>query len=128
MAYELQVTGIGSSYQEQLRRQVQFPECGVGLSMGYLLVHRQIQNGMVWVYQRRTPPTPPPGEAQTYWVSLPAILEKIRCPVEDCQGKAKNWNNLRVHFENFHVRDTIVILEDGNLPYPRYPKCDMVVA
>ena len=32
-----------------------------------------------------------------------------------------------VHFWRRHVRDTIIILEEGNLPHPRFKNCDMFV-
>ena len=31
-----------------------------------------------------------------------------------------------VHFFHRHVRDTVIILEEVNLPHPRYPRCDML--
>ena len=34
---------------------------------------------------------------------------------------------MRVHFMNRHVLDTVVILEEGNLPCPRCARCDMLV-
>ena len=34
---------------------------------------------------------------------------------------------MRVHFWNQHVRDTVLIMEEGNLPHPCYPLCDMMV-
>ena len=34
---------------------------------------------------------------------------------------------MRVHFMHRHVLDTVVILEDGNLPYPHFPQCDILV-
>ena len=34
---------------------------------------------------------------------------------------------MRVHFWNWNVRDTVVILEEGNLPHSRCPLCDMLV-
>ena len=34
---------------------------------------------------------------------------------------------MRVHLWNWHVRDTVVILEKGNLTHPRFPLCDMLV-
>ena len=34
---------------------------------------------------------------------------------------------MRVHFCNRHVRDTVVILEEGKLPHPRFPLCYMLV-
>ena len=34
---------------------------------------------------------------------------------------------MRVHFLHRHVHDTVVILEEGNLPLPRCPRCDLRV-
>ena len=34
---------------------------------------------------------------------------------------------MRVHFVHRHVHDTVVILEEGNLPLPRCPRCDLRV-
>ena len=34
---------------------------------------------------------------------------------------------MRVHFWRRHVRDTVIILEEGNLPHPQCEKCDMLV-
>ena len=34
---------------------------------------------------------------------------------------------MRVHFWRRHVRDTVIILEEGNLPLPRCENCDMLV-
>ena len=33
-----------------------------------------------------------------------------------------------VHICHWHVWDTVVILEEGNLPHPRCPLCDMMVS
>ena len=35
--------------------------------------------------------------------------------------------DLQVHFLHRNVRDTVVILEEGNLFHPRCPRCDMLV-
>ena len=32
---------------------------------------------------------------------------------------------MRVHFLHQHVRYTVIILEEGNLPHPRFPRCNM---
>ena len=32
-----------------------------------------------------------------------------------------------VHFVQRHVQDTVAMLEEGNLPHPRCPRCDMQV-
>ena len=34
---------------------------------------------------------------------------------------------MRVHFLHRHVHDTVVMLEEGNLPLPRCPRCDLQV-
>ena len=34
---------------------------------------------------------------------------------------------MRVHFWRRHVRDIIIILEEGNFPHPRCENCDMFV-
>ena len=34
---------------------------------------------------------------------------------------------MRVHFWRRHVREVVIILEEGNLPHPRCPRCDMLV-
>ena len=34
---------------------------------------------------------------------------------------------MRVQFWHRHVRDTVVILEEDNLPHKRFPLCDMLV-
>ena len=33
---------------------------------------------------------------------------------------------MRMHFWHQQLRDTMVILEEGNLPHPRCPMCDML--
>ena len=34
---------------------------------------------------------------------------------------------MRVHFFHRHVRDTVIILEEGNIPQPWCPCCDILV-
>ena len=48
-------------------------------------------------------------------------------PVEGCPGRAAKRTAIWVHFLHRHVLDTMVILEEGNLPHPRSPQCDMLV-
>ena len=35
---------------------------------------------------------------------------------------------MRLHFVHRHVQDTVVMLEEGNLPLIRYPWCDLQVS
>ena len=34
---------------------------------------------------------------------------------------------MRVHFVHRHVQDTVVMLEEGKLPHPRCPRCNLQV-
>ena len=48
-------------------------------------------------------------------------------PSRRVPGRAGTRTAMRVHFWRRHVRDTIIILEEGNLPHPRCENCDMFV-
>ena len=47
--------------------------------------------------------------------------------VKGCSGRELTQMTMRVHFWHGHVRNTVLILEEGNLPHPRCPLCDMLV-
>ena len=66
-------------------------------------------------------------EPRTYRMVFPTRVGHRPCPVEECSGWALTRTAMRVHFSHQHVRDTVVILEEGNLPHPRFPLCDMLV-
>ena len=66
------------------------------------------------------------GESQTLLLEFPKG-GAMECPVEGCPGRAGTRTAMHVHFWRKHVRDTIIILEEGNLPHPRCTNCDMFV-
>ena len=47
--------------------------------------------------------------------------------MEGCQGWATIRTNFRIHFVHRHVRDTVVILGEGNRPHLRCDRCNMFV-
>ena len=49
------------------------------------------------------------------------------CPVKGCSGWVLTRTEMRVNFWHWHVRVTMVILEEGNPPHPWCPLCDMLV-
>ena len=51
-----------------------------------------------------------------------------QCPVEGCPGVSETRAAMRVHFVHRNVHNTVVILEEGNLPLPRCPRCDLQVS
>ena len=62
-----------------------------------------------------------------YCMALPAKEVPRSCPVEGCTGRAATRTAIRVHFLHRHGLDTMVILEEGNLPHLRCPRCNMLV-
>ena len=51
----------------------------------------------------------------------------LACPVGGYPGRLTSRIALQIHFMHRHVQDTVVILEEGSHPLPRYPKCDIFV-
>ena len=49
------------------------------------------------------------------------------CSIRGCMGQAATRTAMRVHFFHQHVRDTVIIVEEGNLPHPWCPRCNMLV-
>ena len=47
--------------------------------------------------------------------------------MEGCPGRAGTRTVMRVYFWRRHVRDIVIILEEGNFPHPRCPRCNMLV-
>ena len=58
-------------------------------------------------------------EPQMYRMAFLAKGVPQRCLVEGCPGRMAMRTAMRVHFIHRHVRDTIVVFEEGNLPHPR---------
>ena len=63
-----------------------------------------------------------------YNMSFLAKGDRRRCPVERCPGVLATRTAMRMHFVHRHVHDTVVMLEEGNPPLPRCPRCDLQVS
>ena len=48
--------------------------------------------------------------------------------MEGCPGVLATRAAMQVHFVQRHVHDTVVILEEGNLPLQKGPRCDLQVS
>ena len=48
--------------------------------------------------------------------------------MEGCPGMLATRAAMRVHFLHRHVNNTVMLLEEGNLPLPRFPRCDLQVS
>ena len=64
---------------------------------------------------------------RTYKMAFLTRAGPMPCPVEGYSGRASTQTAMRVQLWHRHVRDTVVILEEGDLPHPRCPLCDMLV-
>ena len=69
------------------------------------------------------PPTD--GGTRAYKMSFPEKGGQRRYPVERCPGVLATRAAMRVHFVHRHVQNTVVMLEKGNPPLPRCPRCDL---
>ena len=56
-----------------------------------------------------------------YKMNFPTKGGRQQCPVEGCPGVSETRAAMWVHFVHRHVHDTVVILEEGNLPLPQCP-------
>ena len=68
---------------------------------------------------------PHPIGDPNFCVSLPKAAMILACPLGGCHGRAMSQTNIQVHFVNCHVRDIIVIMEEGNHPHPLVPGHNM---
>ena len=58
-------------------------------------------------------------DPRTYRMDFTAKAGPISCPVEACSGRAATCTATRLQFWHRHIQDTVVILEESNLPHPR---------
>ena len=70
---------------------------------------------------------PPPAEPRLYRVSFSKAAWFIGSPVESWTGRRNNLTYLHIHFVHRHVQDTILILEEYNLPQHHFLVWNMIV-
>ena len=124
-AYEQHVTGIGPSYQEWLRCRVQFPECGVELTLGSLLVHQKILS-CVGRGGQGTPTLPPPGGPDLASI-ITSDTGPNPMPSGGVSGGIRKPDQPPGSLCAPPRSGKIVIMEEGNQPYPPCPKFDMSI-
>ena len=120
-AYRRRMMGEGHSYRERQKKRVQCRECGEEMAAVSMAGHMKTKHGQA-TEERWSWTTSDTGEElQTYRMEFIAKGGPRSCPVEGCPGRAATRTAIRVHFLHRHVRDTVVILEEGNLPHPQCP-------
>ena len=100
--------------------------CGEFLAVGSMSSHLMTRHGKAAAQRHLWAPQTDEGP-KTYKMSFPEKGGRRRCPVEGCLGVLATRTDMRVHFLHRHVHNTVVMLEEGNLPLPRCPRCDLQV-
>ena len=123
------MTREGRSFKEQQQEQVSCLECGKELAKGSLVTCRQTQHGGdTGMLGSEVDKVDRGGDKpRTHRMAFPTRAGPRPCPVEGCSGQVSTRTAMKLHFWNQNVIDTVVILEEGNLPHPRCPLCDMMV-
>ena len=116
--YRRRITGDGSSFRERQRERVACGECGAELAAGSLSSHMMARHGKAAPRQHLWAPQTT-GGPRVYKINFPTKGGRRQCPVEGCPGVSETRAAMRVHFVHRHVHDTVVILEEGNLPLTR---------
>ena len=126
-AYGRKKTGEGPTYRERQKEQVECRECGKEMAAGFLESHRMTQHRQVKEEQWSWEALATGGDMQTYRLAFPTKGGPRSFPVEGFPGRAGTQKAMRMHLCSRHVRDIVIILEEGNLPHPRCSGCDMLV-
>ena len=125
--YGRRMTGEVPTYRERHKGRVQCGEYRKEMAAGSLASHRVTQHGRAAEEQLIWDASATGGEPQTYRMAFPNKGGPRSCPVEGCPGWAGTRTAMRMQFFNRYVQDIVIILEEGNLPHPRCPRCDMLV-
>ena len=120
-AYGRKMTGNGPTYCKKRKKRVECGDCGKEMAAGSLETHLMIQHGKAkmdkWSWNEVATGG---GETQTYRIEFSTKGGTREYPVESCPGRARTRTAMRVHLWRRHVRDIVIILEEGNLPHPRW--------
>ena len=114
-------------YTERHRERVVCGESGTVITVGSMSSHLMTRHGKAATRRHLWAPQTN-GGPMMYKMYFPAKGGHRRCLVERCLGVLATQAEMRVHFLHRHVHNTVVILEEGNLPLPRCPRCDLQVS
>ena len=128
-AYCRRVEGVGESHRERSLQKVKCDLCGAEVNRQHLKVHqtRRACNTGQKDYQATLQnhvaelSSDPPESIEVeepesqYLVSMDGVT-KTTCPVANCPFGAVIPGKMRKHFRARHMRDTIIVEEEGHLP------------
>ena len=90
-----------------------------GADEGSLLTHPQTQNGLAKLRLGSDGYKADMGgnKLRTKKMALTKRAGHRPCPVKRCSGGASKRTAMSMHFWHRHIKDTVVILEEGNFPH-----------
>ena len=97
------------------------------MALGLMSGHMRTQHGRVAGERRSWASSSLGEELWTYQMAFPTVGGPRSFPVEGCTVQAATRTAMQVNVLHWHVRDTVVILEEGNFPHPRCPRYNMLV-
>ena len=65
--------------------------------------------------------SPPPPDPHAYMITFHWVKREVDRPVVEFPGWASIKTSLQFHFMHHHVRDTVMVPEEGNLPEQKLP-------
>ena len=111
--------GEGLNHRSRLLQRVCCPKCDVDLAAGLLDTQHPVQLG-VGTGDLSVPPPPPP-DPHAYMITFHWVKREVDRPVVEFPGWASIKTSLQFHFMHHHVRDTVMVPEEGNLPEQKLP-------
>jgi hypothetical protein len=114
------------TYNERKQQQLQCDICNDWVQARSLSQHKWTKHGIDTnaITQHTTPPhLAEHAGNHTYEVSMPEYKQYGQCPVPGCEAIIRDRHGMRRHFLFWHYYDTIIILEEGQLP--RCDNCGM---
>eukprot|EP00978_Attheya_sp_CCMP212_P005927 scaffold13219_cov61-Attheya_sp.AAC.3 len=104
-----------------------FEHVGLRMNASKTKYHLRVQHGRQMPQAGREPAPAVGLTTGEYIVSFPKTVSLINCPIKGCPGKATSRAYLHTHFMHRHVKDTLIILDEGTFPHPRCDHCGMFV-
>ena len=109
---------------ESLWRRLPCPDYGVELTAGSIMDHRRRLHGkepaIDW---DRLPVSHMVHPPEVFEVSFPKVTTKCQCPFPGLSRSSCTWSVLRNHSNWQHWWDSLLILEEHPLHFPRCEQC-----
>jgi len=134
VAYARMTGGNGKTCRDRMDEKVVCEFCTAEVRQGYFQTHMQTRSCLASQKECNytpaeievEPESDDEQEPKVYHTDMPKVSNtRTPCPVNGCTGSANRWHLMRKHFRALHIKDTVVILGEGNSPLPRCGECEL---